>query len=229
MTEAIVSDMVGHQDRGEVPAMDEHVCMKLYQNQLWFKVRKMGWMAPRVEGLLEEEWKEEEEAMAKAEESLVGSFSGPASGVQQFKADSISQPASGNTFSHRSMVSMLGKEFGDVGEAKGGSTMGSQFLEQFKTAQALAQLAVQHSQTGSNTTSSWDMGSMTQSPLLVQYDLMYLNDSTVHSPFTKCQAFTPSSTMMEVFLQEKSPAVATSTAAPPPQSSPLLRKSTLAP
>ncbi|KAK2081553.1 Ubiquitin-associated protein 2-like [Saguinus oedipus] len=102
---------------------------------------------------------------------------------------------------------MLGKEFGDVGEAKGGSTMGSQFLEQFKTAQALAQLAAQHSQTGSNTTSSWDMGSMTQSPLLVQYDLMYLNDSTVHSPFTKCQAFTPSSTMMEVFLQEKSPAM----------------------
>ncbi|KAK2081560.1 Ubiquitin-associated protein 2-like [Saguinus oedipus] len=84
-------------------------------------------------------------------------------------------------------------------------TMGSQFLEQFKTAQALAQLAAQHSQTASTTTSSWDMGSMTQSPSLVQYDLKNLNVSTVHSPFTKHQAFTPFSTMMEVFLQEKSP------------------------
>ncbi|KAK2081860.1 hypothetical protein P7K49_039869 [Saguinus oedipus] len=59
--------------------------------------------------------------------------------------------------------------------------MGSQFLEQLKTAQALAQLAAQHSQTESTTTSSWDMGSMTQSPSLVQYDLKNLNDSTVHS------------------------------------------------
>lgn len=66
-------------------------------------------------------------------------------------------------------VSMLGKGFGDVGEAKGGSTTGSQFLEQFKTAQALAQLAAQHSQPGAPTSSSWDMGSATQSPSLVQY------------------------------------------------------------
>uniref|UniRef100_A0A2I3HT20 Ubiquitin associated protein 2 like n=1 Tax=Nomascus leucogenys TaxID=61853 RepID=A0A2I3HT20_NOMLE len=145
------------------------------------------------------------------------------------KQTAISQPASGNTFSHHSMVSMLGKGFGDVGEAKGGSTTGSQFLEQFKTAQALAQLAAQHSQSGSTTTSSWDMGSTTQSPSLVQYDLKNPSDSTVHSPFTKRQAFTPSSTMMEVFLQEKSPAVATSTAAPPPPSSPLPSKSTSAP
>ncbi|KAK2082394.1 Ubiquitin-associated protein 2-like [Saguinus oedipus] len=107
--------------------------------------------------------------------------------------------------------------------------MGSQFLEQLKTAQALAQLAAQHSQTESTTTSSWDMGSMTQSPSLMQYDLKNLNDSTVHSPFTKRQAFTPFSTMMQVFLQEKSPAVATSTAVPPPPSSPLPSKSTLAP
>ncbi|KAK2081559.1 Ubiquitin-associated protein 2-like [Saguinus oedipus] len=90
--------------------------------------------------------------------------------------------------------------------------MGSQFLEQFKTAQALAQLAAQHSQTASTTTSSWDMGSMTQSPSLVQYNLKNLNDSTVHSPFTKHQAFTPSSTMMEVFLQKKSPAPSASSA-----------------
>ena len=60
-------------------------------------------------------------------------------------------------------------------------------------------------------------------------DLKNPNDSTVHSPFTKRQAFTPSSTMMEVFLQEKPPAVATSTAAPPPPSSPLPSKSTSAP
>ncbi|XP_036200139.1 ubiquitin-associated protein 2-like isoform X13 [Myotis myotis] len=145
------------------------------------------------------------------------------------KQNTISQPASGNTFSHHSVVSMLGKGFGDVSETKSGSTTGSQFLEQFKTAQALAQLAAQHSQSGTTTTSSWDMGSTTQSPSLVQYDLKNPNDSTVHSPFTKRQAFTPSSTMMEVFLQEKPPAVATSTAAPPPPSSPLPSKSTSAP
>lgn len=65
---------------------------------------------------------------------------------------------------------MLGKGFGDVGEAKGSSTTGSQFLEQFKTAQALAQLAAQHSQPGSSTAAStWDMGSATQTSSLVQY------------------------------------------------------------
>ncbi|KAK2081865.1 Ubiquitin-associated protein 2-like [Saguinus oedipus] len=312
--ETIVGDMVGHQDGGDVPAMDESVCMGLYQNQLWFKLRKM---APRVEGLLEEEWKEEEGAMAEAEVALVGeeeadyaepantddnygnssgntwnntghfepddgmrldfigvegsnyprkfktapsawrtategwgtedwnedlsetkiftasngssvplpaenvtitaiSFSGPASGVQQFKADSISQPASGNTFSYHSMVSMLGKVFGDVGEAKGGSTTGSQFLEQFKTAQSLAQLAAQHSQTESTTTSSWDMGSMTQSPSLVQYNLKNPNDSTVHSFYpifnhdggvpsgeVTCSAYLHSSTSTSVFSSAK--------------------------
>ncbi|KAK2081815.1 hypothetical protein P7K49_040801 [Saguinus oedipus] len=31
-TETIVRDMVGHQDGGEVPAMDESVCMGLYSN-----------------------------------------------------------------------------------------------------------------------------------------------------------------------------------------------------
>ncbi|GAB5583920.1 ubiquitin-associated protein 2-like isoform X8 [Prionailurus iriomotensis] len=145
------------------------------------------------------------------------------------KQSAITQPASGNSFSHHSMVSMLGKGFGDVGEAKGGSTTGSQFLEQFKTAQALAQLAAQHSQPGTTATSSWDMGSASQSPSLVQYDLKNPDDSTVHSPFSKRQAFTPSSAMMEVFLQEKPPTVATSTAAPPPPSSPLPSKSTSAP
>lgn len=60
-------------------------------------------------------------------------------------------------------------------------------------------------------------------------DLKNPNDSTVHSPFTKRQAFTPSSTMMEVFLQEKPPAAATSTAAPAPPSSPLPSKPASAP
>lgn len=56
---------------------------------------------------------------------------------------------------------MLSKGFGDVGDPKvttGGSTTGSQFLEQFKTAQALAQLAAQHSQSGPPNAgpSTWD-------------------------------------------------------------------------
>lgn len=56
--------------------------------------------------------------------------------------------------------SMLSKGFGEVGDTKGASTgtTGSQFLEQYKTAQALAQLAAQHSQTGPTNTapSTWD-------------------------------------------------------------------------
>ncbi|KAM9623174.1 ubiquitin-associated protein 2-like isoform 3-T4 [Morphnus guianensis] len=141
------------------------------------------------------------------------------------KQSAISQPASGNSFSHHSMVSMLGKGFGDVGEAKGSSTTGSQFLEQFKTAQALAQLAAQHTQPGGSTTaSSWDMGSTTQTSSLVQYDLKNPADSSVHSPFTKRQAFTSTSTMIEVFMQEKQPVVTASTTVPPPPSSPLPSK-----
>ncbi|XP_065516348.1 ubiquitin-associated protein 2-like isoform X2 [Lathamus discolor] len=141
------------------------------------------------------------------------------------KQSAISQPASGNSFSHHSMVSMLGKGFGDVGEAKGSSTTGSQFLEQFKTAQALAQLAAQHTQPGgSTTTSSWDMGSTPQTSSLVQYDLKNPTDSSVHSPFTKRQAFTSTSTMIEVFMQEKQPVVTASTTVPAPSSSPLPSK-----
>ncbi|KAK2119380.1 hypothetical protein P7K49_000766 [Saguinus oedipus] len=125
------------------------------------------------------------------------------SGVQQFKADSISQPASGNTFSYHSMVSMLGKAFGDVGEAKGGSTTGSQFLEKFKTAQALAQLAAQHSQTGSTTTSSWNMGSTTQSPSLVQYDLKNLSDSTMSPGSSDNQSSSPQPAQQKLKQQKK--------------------------
>ncbi|XP_015739996.1 ubiquitin-associated protein 2-like [Coturnix japonica] len=141
------------------------------------------------------------------------------------KQSTMSQPASGNSFSHHSMVSMLGKGFGDVGEAKGSSTTGSQFLEQFKTAQALAQLAAQHSQPGSSSAaSSWDMGSATQTSSLVQYDLKNPTDSSVHSPFAKRQAFTSTSTMIEVFMQEKQPVVTASTTVPAPPSSPLPSK-----
>ncbi|XP_017944109.1 ubiquitin-associated protein 2-like isoform X2 [Manacus vitellinus] len=141
------------------------------------------------------------------------------------KQTALSQPASGNSFSHHSMVSMLGKGFGDVGEAKGSSTTGSQFLEQFKTAQALAQLAAQHTQpAGSTTAASWDMGSTAQTSSLVQYDLKNPTDSSVHSPFTKRQAFTSTSTMIEVFMQEKQPVVTASTTTPAPPSSPLPSK-----
>ncbi|NXF78445.1 UBP2L protein, partial [Sclerurus mexicanus] len=141
------------------------------------------------------------------------------------KQTALSQPASANSFSHHSMVSMLGKGFGDVGEAKGSSTTGSQFLEQFKTAQALAQLAAQHTQpAGSTTAASWDMGSTTQTSSLVQYDLKNPTDSSVHSPFTKRQAFTSTSTMIEVFMQEKQPVVTASTTTPAPPSSPLPSK-----
>ncbi|NWV93434.1 UBP2L protein, partial [Machaerirhynchus nigripectus] len=141
------------------------------------------------------------------------------------KQSALSQPASGNSFSHHSMVSMLGKGFGDVGEAKGSSTTGSQFLEQFKTAQALAQLAAQHTQpAGSTTAASWDMGSTTQPSSLVQYDLKNPTDSSVHSPFTKRQGFTSTSTMIEVFMQEKQPVVTASTTTPAPPSSPLPSK-----
>lgn len=71
-------------------------------------------------------------------------------------------------------VSMLNKGFGDVGDSKGASTgtTGSQFLEQYKTAQALAQLAAQHSQTGPPSTSpSWD----TSGTSLGQYGELTLN------------------------------------------------------
>lgn len=71
-------------------------------------------------------------------------------------------------------VSMLNKGFGDVGDSKGTTTgtTGSQFLEQYKTAQALAQLAAQHSQSGppNTTPSSWD----TTASSLGQYGKMRL-------------------------------------------------------
>uniref|UniRef100_H3DJL7 Ubiquitin associated protein 2-like n=1 Tax=Tetraodon nigroviridis TaxID=99883 RepID=H3DJL7_TETNG len=99
----------------------------------------------------------------------------------------LSQTSSSTPYTQHSMVSMLNKGFGDVGDAKGASTgtTGSQFLEQYKTAQALAQLAAQHSQTGppNTTPSSWE----TSGSSLGQYDA-FLQDkglppsSAVSSP-----------------------------------------------
>ncbi|XP_029369924.1 ubiquitin-associated protein 2-like isoform X4 [Echeneis naucrates] len=118
----------------------------------------------------------------------------------------LSQTSSSTPYTQHSMVSMLSKGFGDVGDPKGGSTgtTGSQFLEQYKTAQALAQLAAQHSQTGPPNTSpsSWD----TSATSLGQYDIKTQPESAVHSPFAKrqpYQAATSTSSMLDVFLQEK--------------------------
>lgn len=118
----------------------------------------------------------------------------------------LSQPSSSTPYTQHSMVSMLSKGFGDVGDPKGASTgtTGSQFLEQYKTAQALAQLAAQHSQTGPPNTapSSWD----TSATSLGQYDMKTQPESVVHTPFTKrqpYQAATSTSSMLDVFLQDK--------------------------
>nr|XP_020479432.1 ubiquitin-associated protein 2-like isoform X2 [Monopterus albus] len=118
----------------------------------------------------------------------------------------LSQTPSSTPYTQHSMVSILSKGFGDVGDPKGGSTgtTGSQFLEQYKTAQALAQLAAQHSQAGppNTTPSSWD----TSATSLGQYELKTQPESAVHTPFTKRQPYqTASSTssMLDVFLQDK--------------------------
>ncbi|XP_065143429.1 ubiquitin-associated protein 2-like isoform X12 [Paramisgurnus dabryanus] len=133
---------------------------------------------------------------------------------------SLSQSSSSAPYGQHSMVSMLGKGFGDVGDPKvttGGSTTGSQFLEQFKTAQALAQLAAQHSQSGPPNAgpSTWDT-----SPALSQYEMKPQVDPA-HSPFTKRQPYQPSSTassMIDAFLQDK--------ATPPSTTSSLTPQST---
>ncbi|XP_067112028.1 ubiquitin-associated protein 2-like isoform X9 [Osmerus mordax] len=120
---------------------------------------------------------------------------------------SLSQPPSSTPYSQHSMVSMLSKGYGEVGDPKGGctgTTSGSQFLEQFKTAQALAQLAAQHSQAGApnTTTSSWD----TSPAALGQYDLKAQAEPVVHAPFTKRQPYQPTTStpsMIDAFLQNK--------------------------
>ncbi|XP_010900363.2 ubiquitin-associated protein 2-like isoform X4 [Esox lucius] len=133
-------------------------------------------------------------------QSLV--FSNSKQGVPLSKPPSSSTP-----YTQHSMVNMLSKGFGEVGDPKGGSTgttSGSQFLEQFKTAQALAQLAAQHSQAvqPSTSPSSWDTGPAA----LSQYDMKAQPEPTVHSPFTKRQPYQPTSSasMLEAFLPTSS-------------------------
>ncbi|XP_014032348.1 ubiquitin-associated protein 2-like isoform X11 [Salmo salar] len=125
----------------------------------------------------------------------------------------LSQPPSSSTpYNQHSVVSMLSKGFGEVGDPKGGSTgttSGSQFLEQFKTAQALAQLAAQHSQTGQPAPSSWD----TSPAALGQYDMNAQPEPAAHSPFTKRQPY-QSTSVLDAFLP---PSVSSSL---PPQSTP---------
>uniref|UniRef100_A0A3Q2D859 Ubiquitin associated protein 2-like n=1 Tax=Cyprinodon variegatus TaxID=28743 RepID=A0A3Q2D859_CYPVA len=118
----------------------------------------------------------------------------------------LSQTSSSSPYSQHSMASMLSKGFGEVGDPKGGNTRttGSQFLEQYKTAQALAQLAAQHSQTGppGSAPSSWDNSAST----LGQYEMKTQSESGIHTPFTKrqpYQAATSTSSMLDVFLQDK--------------------------
>ncbi|XP_067878535.1 ubiquitin-associated protein 2-like isoform X11 [Heterodontus francisci] len=135
------------------------------------------------------------------------------------KQHPVSQPSPPTTFPQHNMVSMLSKNFGDVGEPKGGSSAGSQLLEQLKTAQALAQLAAQHTQPTSNSTSSWDMGPTAQPSALSHFELKNQTESSVHSPFAQRQSFSNSS-MMEVFIPTKQP-----TATP---NSPLQNKSSTA-
>ncbi|XP_029298472.1 ubiquitin-associated protein 2-like isoform X4 [Cottoperca gobio] len=135
----------------------------------------------------------------------------------------LSQTSTSTPYTQHSMVSMLSKGFGDVGDPKGASTgtTGSQFLEQYKTAQALAQLAAQHSQSGppNTTPSSWD----TSATSLGQYDMK--SESAVHTPFTKrqpYQAATSTSSMLDVFLQDKGLPPSSSSSShvvPPPASS----------
>ncbi|KAM7384426.1 hypothetical protein PAMA_011669 [Pampus argenteus] len=118
----------------------------------------------------------------------------------------LSQTSASTPYTQHSMVSMLSKGFGDVGDPKGGSTgtTGSQFLEQYKTAQVLAQLAAQRSQPGPPNTnpSSWDPSATS----LGQYDMKTQPEPAVHTPFAKrqpYQAATSTSSMLDVFLQDK--------------------------
>ncbi|KAL0962539.1 hypothetical protein UPYG_G00341420 [Umbra pygmaea] len=136
----------------------------------------------------------------------------------------LSQPPSSSTpYTQHSMVNMLSKGFGEPGDVKGGSTgttSGSQFLEQFKTAQALAQLAAQHSQTvqSSSSPSTWD----TSPAALGQYDMKAQPGPTVHSPYNKRQPYQPSSSssMLEAFLPTSVSSSLASQNAPSSQTAP---------
>uniref|UniRef100_A0A8C1R561 Ubiquitin associated protein 2-like n=1 Tax=Cyprinus carpio TaxID=7962 RepID=A0A8C1R561_CYPCA len=97
---------------------------------------------------------------------------------------SLSQSSSSAPYSQHSMVSMLSKGFGDVGDPKGttgGSTTGSQFLAQIKTARALAQLAAQHSQSGPPNAgpSTWDTSPTTLGHLILSLSTPASTTSTL--------------------------------------------------
>ncbi|XP_077404285.1 ubiquitin-associated protein 2-like isoform X5 [Vanacampus margaritifer] len=125
--------------------------------------------------------------------------------------------SSAPSYTQHSMVSMLNKSFGEVADQKGSTsgTTGSQFLEQYKTAQALAQLAAQHSQTGvpNSNPRSWDNGANSRA----QYDMKTQPESAIHTPFAKRPPFqaatTTTSSMLEVFL----PSSVSSASSLPPQ------------
>ncbi|XP_037120346.1 ubiquitin-associated protein 2-like isoform X4 [Syngnathus acus] len=143
----------------------------------------------------------------------------------------ISQTSSGAAYTQHSMVSMLNKSFGEVADQKAGTggTTGSQFLERYKTAQALAQLAAQHPQTGVPNANppSWDNSANSRA----QYEMKTQPESAIHTPFAKRPPFqataTTTSSMLEVFLPGSSssasslPSQTTSSphSVPPPASS----------
>ncbi|XP_061903572.1 ubiquitin-associated protein 2-like isoform X21 [Entelurus aequoreus] len=136
------------------------------------------------------------------------------------QAPPLSQTTSSTPYTPHSMVNMLNKSFGDVGEPKGSSTgtTGSQFLEQYKTAQALAQLAAQHSQTApaNANPSSWDTGANSRA----QYDMKAQPESAIHTPFAKRQPFQAASTtssMLDVFLPPSASASSTAVSSLPSQ------------
>ncbi|XP_061787239.1 ubiquitin-associated protein 2-like isoform X16 [Nerophis lumbriciformis] len=136
------------------------------------------------------------------------------------QAPPLSQTTSSTPYTQHSMVSMLNKSFGDVGEPKGSSTgtTGSQFLEQYKTAQALAQLAAQHSQTApaNANPSSWETSANSRA----QYDMKAQPESAIHTPFPKRQPFQAASTtssMLDVFLPPSASASSTAVSSLPSQ------------
>uniref|UniRef100_UPI00398E8AAF ubiquitin-associated protein 2-like n=1 Tax=Pristiophorus japonicus TaxID=55135 RepID=UPI00398E8AAF len=135
------------------------------------------------------------------------------------KQHPASQPSPPTTFPQHNMVTMLSKSFSDVGEPKGSSTAGSQLLEQLKTAQALAQLAAQHTQPTSNAASSWDMGPTSQPSALGHFELKNQTESLVHSPFGQRPSYSNSS-MMEVFIPTKQPTATPNSPLPSKSSGP---------
>ncbi|XP_069796264.1 ubiquitin-associated protein 2-like isoform X2 [Narcine bancroftii] len=129
------------------------------------------------------------------------------------KQHPVPQPSPPASFPQHNMVSMLSKNFGEVGEAKGSNSAGSQLLEQLKTAQALAQLAAQHTQPSSNSAPSWDVGPTSQPSVLGHFEMKSQTESSVHAPFGQRQSYS-NSRMMEVFIPGKQPAASSNSPLP---------------